>query len=130
VAPAPVTPRPTTSFAEDGGVTMSIAGVDCDHPTASGENCAVTVDLVNISDGFPVFTEADQTAYDTSGRAFHPDPAATAAANRGRSMTRRLPRGPAVTGVLVFPLPAGDRIARIVLHGETGTPGIAYRVPA
>jgi hypothetical protein len=118
-----VAPTPST----DGGVAMSVAGVDC-APAAAGERCRVTVRLVNISDGAPVFVESDQTAYDAAGRAFHPDPAADAVANGGRPVTRRLPREAPVSSVLVFDLPAGDRIDHVVLHGEPGTPGQVFPV--
>jgi hypothetical protein len=120
----------TASFATDGGVSMSIAGVDCGHRAATGEYCYVTFRAVNVSDGFPVFTEADQIAYDTAGRAFHPDSAAGVVPNRGKPVTQRLQRGPVVSGILVFALPAGDRIARVVLHGKTGTPGEVFPVPS
>ena len=126
-SPSPV-PVPQNTSVKDGGVFMSIGGVDCAHPTAGGEACYVTFHAVNGSDGFPVFTEADQSAYDPAGRAFHPDPAADAVANHGMAVTQRLPRGPAVSGILVFILPAGDRIDHVVLHGQSGTPGESFTV--
>ncbi len=121
-------PSSTGRFDTDGGVAMSIAGVNCGHRAQAGEYCYVTFRAVNVSDGFPVFTEADQVAYDTAGRAFHPDAAAGAAVNAGKPITQRLLRGPVVSGVLVYALPAGDQIARVVLHGKTGTPGEVFQV--
>jgi hypothetical protein len=127
--PPPTTPPPTNALTSDGGVSMSMAGVNCGHRSTTGEYCYVIFRAVNVSDGFPVFTEADQTAYDTSGRAFHPDPAADAVANHGKPVTQRLLRGPVVSGILVFAMPAGDRIDHVVLHGKPGTPGEIFTVP-
>lgn len=142
MTPSPSPPAPTVPPASsappnsnsntpptDGGVTMSIAGVDCAHPTAAGERCYVTFRAVNISDGFPVFTEADQVAYDASGQAFQPDPAADLVVNHGKPVTQRLQRGrPVATGILVYDMPAGDRIDHLVLHGKPGTPGQTFPV--
>ena len=110
----------------DAGVAMSVAGVEC-APEAGGERCAVTVRLVDISDGVTVFDEQEQVAYDAAGRAFRPDPGATAAANTG-PVTRRLPRGEPVSSVLVYRLPPGSRIDRLVLHGNIGSPGETFTV--
>ena len=112
----------------DGGVAMSVVSVDCDHPTATGTACYVTVRAVNISDGFPVFTESDQVAYDTAGHAYRPDATAGLAANHGKPITQRLDRGVPVSGVLVFDLPAGAALDHLVLHGKTGTPGEIFLV--
>ncbi len=123
----PNTQRMNTQLS-DGGVTMSIDDVNCDHPAAAGEACRVTFHAVNISDGFPLFNEADQVAYDANGHAFHPDEDADTAANRGKTITQRLPRGVPVTGVLVFAMPVGDRIDYLVMHGQAGTPGETFPV--
>lgn len=122
----PASPPIANTATTDGGVAMSIAGVDCARKSAIGNNCYVTYHVVNVSDGFPVFTEADQLAYGASGRAFHADPAADALANHGTPVTQRLQRGLPVTGILVFDIPAGDRIDRLVLHGKPGTPGEVF----
>jgi hypothetical protein len=121
-SPIPPTPRP----ASDGGVALSIAGIDCGHHLATGEYCYVTFRAVNISDGFPVFTEADQTAYDPDGRAYRPDPAVDAVINPGKPVTQRLLRGVPVSGILAFALPPGDRIDHLTLHGKPGTPGETF----
>jgi hypothetical protein len=123
VPPAPARPNTVTS---DGGVAMSIAAVDCDHPTAAGISCRVAFRAVNVSDGFPVFTESAQRAYDAQGREFRPDPAADLVANHGMPVTQRLQRGVPVSGVLVFDIPAGDRIDRVVLHGRPDSPGETF----
>ena len=107
---------------------MSVARVDCNHPTATGTACYVTVRAVNISDGFPVFTESDQVAYDTAGHAYRPDATAGLAANHGKPITQRLNRGVPVSGVLVFDLPSGAALDHLVLHGKTGTPGETFPV--
>ena len=51
-----------------------------------------------------------------------------AAANHGKPVTQRLQRGVPVSGVLVYRVPAGDRIDHLVLHGKTGTPGEIFPV--
>jgi hypothetical protein len=127
-SPQPPLPQPTTTSFSDGGVSMSVSSIDCAHPSTTGEDCRLTFHVVNVSDGFPIFTESAQTVYDPAGQAFTPDPAATAAANGGESVTQRLPRGPVISGVLVFALPAGDRIDHIVLHGRPGTTGEMFAV--
>ncbi len=119
-------PPPNTAASSDGGVAMSVASVDCGHPIATGTACYVTVRAVNISDGFPVFTESDQVAYDTAGHAYRPDAKAGLAANHGKPITQRLDRGVPVSGVLVFDLPAGAALDHLVLHGKTGTPGAIF----
>ena len=108
---------------------MSVAAIDCGRRSATGEYCRVTIHAVNVSDSFPVFDEVDQVAYDTAGRAFRPDPAATAAVNDGRAVKERLQPGQVMSAVLVFDLPAADRIDHLVLHGKSGTTGEIFPAP-
>jgi hypothetical protein len=125
---SPTSPAMNT-LSSDGGVSLSVAGVNCDHKSPMGEYCYVTFHAVNVSDGIPLFNEADQVAYDLSGGAFHPDQAASAVANGGKPITQRLQHGAVTGGVLAFALPAGDRIDHVVLHGKSGTPGEIFAVP-
>ena len=94
----------------------------CHRAETGGQRCAMTVRLVDISDGVTVFDEREQVAYDSAGREYRPDLAADAAANPG-PVTRRLPRGEPVTSVLVYHLPAGESLDHVVLHGNIGSPG-------
>jgi hypothetical protein len=115
------TPPPFTTPDSDGGLSLSVPSVSC----AAGR-CEVAFRAVNVSDGSPLFDEADQIAYDPTGRAFRVDAAATASANGGHPVTRRFHHGEVAGGVLVFTLPPGDRVDRVVLHGHAGTPGRAF----
>jgi hypothetical protein len=73
-----------------------------------------------------VFTESAQVAYDIAGRAYHPDAAADRAANHGKPVTQRLPRGVPISGVLVFEVASGAKLDHLVLHGQPGTPGETF----
>lgn len=108
---------------------MSVAGVDCVSRSANGEQCRVIIHAVNLSDSFPVFDEADQLAYDPAGRAFGVDANATANANGGHPVRERMHPEAVISVVLVYNLPARDRIDHFVLHGKAGTPGEIFSAP-
>ncbi len=88
------------------------------NQTAVGQFCAVELDVRNIG-GRPVsLDDARQQAYGPRGQRYLPDPAASLLASADQPVfLTDIDPGDLVSGVIVYDIPAADRIVRLRLHG-------------
>ncbi|WP_436522320.1 DUF4352 domain-containing protein [Actinoplanes sp. HUAS TT8] len=125
--------RPT----RDGKFEFTVTGVKCGAEQvgpdgfgekAQGQFCLVSMSVKNVGDTAEVFNDFSQLAHDAKGAEFQPDSGAGIWAN-GETSTfmESINPGNVVKGKLAFDVPAGTKLADVVLHESQYTAGV--RVP-
>ncbi|HEY2791659.1 MAG TPA: DUF4352 domain-containing protein [Micromonosporaceae bacterium] len=125
------------TLVRDGNLNLAVRNVDCNHNsvgtgtgaiTGAAEYCFVNIQATNVGANPVTFDTNGQLAYDTNGRQYLPDAAATAVANYGGAIGAPLTTGKVTNGILVFDLPQNGRIGRVVLFGSPSSRGVPFNV--
>jgi hypothetical protein len=117
----------------DGDLEFLVTGITCgvqrlgdgfvDQP-ATGQFCLVDVVVSNVGDQPVAFSDMLQRAYGPSDRRYAADSAAGLLANDEQQVFRNeINPGNDLTAVLVYDIPADDRIVRLVLRESETSPG-------
>ncbi len=119
---------------KDGKFEFTVTGIKCGvdrvgpaefGEKAQGEFCLVDVSVKNVGDTAEVFLDASQKAYDAKGTEFTVDSGAATWANKDYStFLETINPGNQVKGKLVFDVPAGTKLAHVVLHESMFTAGV------
>jgi hypothetical protein len=118
----------------DGDLEFLVTGVTCgvprlgdgfvEHP-ATGQFCLVDVVVSNVGDRPVAFSDMIQRAYGPTERRYAANSAAGLIANREQQVFHNeINPGNDVTAVLVYDIPADDRIVRLVLRESQTSPGV------
>lgn len=95
---------------------------------AQGEYCLVTVTVKNIATSVEAWDSSSQKAYDAKNAEYAADGGAEAYVNnQGQTFLESINPGNQVTGILVFDVPKGTKLASVVLHESHFTAGV--RIP-
>lgn len=89
--------------------------------------CVFTIRVTDDKATAQTFWDAAQFAFDTAGRRFSAD-LDGAAFLRGDENGAQVNPGITITAEVPFQVPAGDRIARLVLHDSVASAGVTVRV--
>lgn len=117
----------------EGVFVVTVTGVRCGveevgpadlRQPAKGEFCLVEVSAENAGGEAHLLDGGAQRAVDTQGRAYPVDDRAAAFVNdRNPTLLEEIAPGATVTGVLPFDVPAGTRLATLVVHESPGSRG-------
>ncbi|GAA1641196.1 DUF4352 domain-containing protein [Actinoplanes couchii] len=119
--------------ATDGKFEFTVTGMKCGQKQvggrfgskAQGEFCVVSVTIKNTSTSAEAFADSSQKATDAAGNTYDVDSGASMAANDdGSTFYENINPGNQVKGKIAFDVPAGTKLASIVLHESAFTPGI------
>ena len=126
--------RPSASSARDGkfefivksskcGVTK--VGTDLLGTRAQGQFCLVTVNVKNIGKESQMFDGSSQKAYAADGTEYSADSGAALYANKNaETFVNDINPGNQVTGVVVFDIPKGAKLAKLELHDSPFSGGV------
>jgi hypothetical protein len=108
------------------GVETGVASVGGEFgETAQGEYTLVEMTVTNIGDEPQMFTDSDQTGFDSQGRELNADTSAGIWANEdARGFLEDINPGNSVTVKVVYDLPAGEQLTSVMLHDSMFSGGV------
>ncbi len=110
------------------GVTS--VGTLADRQRAQGRFCLIDLTVQNVGSTGQLFDGSAQKAYDARGAEFVFDGgAARRVEGQDRLLLQNINPGVRARGTLVFDVPAYTRLASVVLHESTFTPGVRVPLP-
>lgn len=124
--------------ARDGKFEFTVTGSSCGNSTlkagllsekAQGVFCEVKVTVKNIGDKAQMFDGSAQKAFDAAGTEYSNDTAAELAANEGApTFLEEINPGNQVSGILIFDVPVGTKLAKIELHDSPFSGGVTVEL--
>ncbi len=104
-------------------------GTDILAKKAQGQFCRVAVVVKNIGTEAQMLSDSDQKAYGSNGAQYSADTEAGMYANEGDStFLNQINPGNQVTGVLIFDIPVGAKIAKLELHDSAFSGGVVVQL--
>ncbi|MEQ4303897.1 DUF4352 domain-containing protein [Plantactinospora sp. B6F1] len=104
-------------------------GTDLLGATAQGQFCLVTVNVKNIGKEPQSFSDSNQKAYAADGTEYSTDSEAGLYANKDAdALFNEINPGNGITGVLVFDIPKGGKLAKLELHDSLFSGGITVQL--
>lgn len=119
--------------AKDGKFEFTVTGQKCGAESvggefgqkAQGQFCIVDVRVRNVGTSAEVFNDSSQKGYDAKGVEYSVDSGAGIYANKDSStFLEQINPGNTVRGKLVFDMPAGSKLASVVVHESMFTAGV------
>jgi hypothetical protein len=104
-------------------------GSDLINEKAQGQFCLVTVTVKNIGKEPQHFSDSNQKGYAADGTEFSTDSGAGLLANEdANTIFNEINPGNQVTGVLVFDIPKGAKLAKLELHDSAFSGGVTVEL--
>lgn len=124
---------------KDGKFSFTVTKVDCSRSKigsgdfaerAQGVYCLVSMTVKNVGKEAQLLDGSDQKAYDAKGAEYSADSSAAIYVNTGRQSTflNTINPGNTVSGVVVFDVPKGTKLARLELHDSAFSDGVAVKL--
>jgi hypothetical protein len=119
--------------AKDGKFQFTVTGQSCGAKSVGGEYgqkaqgqfCFVDVQVKNVGTSAEIFNDSSQKGYDAKGVEYSVNSGAAVYANKDYStFLEQINPGNTVRGKLVFDMPAGTKLASVVVHESLFTPGV------
>ena len=133
-APASAAASGAAPSAAEGTFAFTVTGSKCGvksvgpadlEQKATGQYCLVDVSVKNVGTQATLLDGGAQKGVDTQGKEYPVADLATVYLNeKSPTLLEEIKPGAEVKGVLPFQVPATTKLAAVVLHGSSSTPGV------